>query len=128
MAESDRLEQGRQVAKRLFGERRAMIMEESLANMSSGFQEFVLQAFCIYDRPGLDWKTRSAVTIAVLASLGRAQEVALHIRGGLNVGLTKEQIREILTQVAVYAGVPVAVEAFLVANRVFEKTKQEEVS
>lgn len=125
MADQTRREQGRAVTRRLFGERRAQTVEENLGNMSPGFQEFVMESFGIYDRPALDWKMRSAITIAVLTALGRSAELVLHVRGGLNVGLTEEQVREIILQVALYAGVPAAVEAYVVANKIFEKVKQE---
>ncbi len=124
MADKTQFKQGREVTKRLFGERVAKAVEESLGDMSPGFQEFVMGAFGIYDRPALDMKMRSVITIAVLTALGRSQELVVHVRGGLNVGLTEEQIREIILQVAIYAGVPVAVEAFLVANKMFKKIKE----
>ena len=124
MAGKNKLEQGREVAKRLFGERVAKTVEEALGKMSPGFQEKVMEGFGIYDRPALDWKMRSVITIAVLTALGRSQELVLHVRGGLNNGLTEEQVREIIMQVSVYAGVPVAIEAYLVANKMFEKIKE----
>ena len=82
-------------------------------------------ALSIYDRPALDMKTRSAMTMAVLTALGRTAEMTIHVRAALNVGLTEEQIREVIMQVAVYAGVPAAIEAYQVANRVFEKVRGE---
>lgn len=125
MAEKITVDKGREVAKRLFGEKAAEMAEESLSNMNPGFEEFVLMALSIYDRPALDMKTRSAMTMAVLTALGRTQEMTVHVRAALNVGLTEEQIREVIMQVAVYAGIPVAIEAYQVANRVFEKVRGE---
>jgi 4-carboxymuconolactone decarboxylase len=125
LADKSKFEQGREVTRRLFGDKRAAIVEESLGKMSPGFQEFVMEGFTVYDRPGLDWKMRSAVTIGVLTALGRAQEMVLHVRGGIRVGLTEEQIREIIMQVGLYAGVPASIEAFLVANKIFDKIKEE---
>jgi alkylhydroperoxidase/carboxymuconolactone decarboxylase family protein YurZ len=124
MADKTQFEQGRKVTKQLFGERVAKAVEDSLGEMSPGFQEYVMGAFGIYDRPTLDMKMRSAITIAVLTALGRSQELVVHVRGGLNVGLTEEQIREIILQVAIYAGIPASVEAFLVANKMFKKIKE----
>ncbi len=124
MPEKTKIEQGREVTRRLFGERVAKTVEETLGKMYPGFHDFVMEGFGVYDRPALDWKMRSLITIAVLTALGRSQELVLHVRGGLNVGLTEEQIREIIMQVAIYAGVPVAVEAYLVANKMFEKIKE----
>jgi|TARA_Y100000310_G_C20166914_1_gene571768 alkylhydroperoxidase/carboxymuconolactone decarboxylase family protein YurZ len=125
LADKEKFEQGREVVKRLFGDKRAAIIEENLGKFSPGFQEFVMDGFTIYDRPGLDWKMRSAVTIATLTATGRAQELVLHVRGGIRVGLTEEQIREIIMQVALYAGVPGSIEAFIVANKIFDKIKEE---
>ena len=125
MAEKITVDKGREVAKQLFGQKAAEMAEESLGNMNPGFEEFVMMALSIYDRPALDMKTRSAMTMAVLTALGRTQEMTIHVRAALNVGLTEEQIREVIMQVAVYAGVPAAIEAYQVANRVFEKVRGE---
>ncbi len=125
MADKSKIEQGREVVKRLFGDKRAAIIEENLGKMAPGFPEFIMEGFTIYDRPGLDRKMRSAVTIGVLTALGRANELVLHVRGGIRVGLTEEEIREIIMQVALYAGIPTTIEAFVVANKIFDKIKEE---
>jgi len=125
MAEKITVDKGREVAKRLFGQKAAEMAEQSLSNMNPGFEEFVMMALSLYDRPALDMKMRSAMTMAVLTALGRTQEMSIHVRAALNVGLTEEQIREVIMQVAVYAGVPAAIEAYQVANRVFEKVRGE---
>lgn len=72
----------------------------------------------IWTRPGLDRRTRSCVTIAMLVALGRHEELALHLRGALNNGLTRDEIKEVLLQTAVYCGVPAANSAFKVAAEV----------
>jgi 4-carboxymuconolactone decarboxylase len=74
-----------------------------------------------WTRPGLDLKTRSVVTLAVLAALGRTQEIRGHVRGGLNNGLTPDEIRELFLHVACYAGFPAAIEALRVAGDVFQE-------
>ena len=71
----------------------------------------------VWSRPGLDRRSRSIATIATLAAL-RADELALHVRAGLNNGLTPEEIGEVLLHISVYAGVPAAVNAFGIAERV----------
>ncbi len=84
-------------------------------------QEFTTK-YCwgaIWTRPGLDRKTRSIINLAMLAALNRPHEVRLHVRGALNNGLTREEIREIFLQVAIYCGVPAALDAFRVAKEVF---------
>ena len=78
------------------------------------FQEYVtMQAWdAVWNRPGLDRKTRSIINLAVLTALGRSTELALHARGALNNGVTPEEIREVFIQLGGYAGFPAAVEAF----------------
>ena len=72
-------------------------------------------------RPGLERKTRSMLNLAMLSALGRTHELKLHINGALNNGLTKEEIREVFLQVAIYCGVPAAVESFRSAKEVFKE-------
>ena len=125
MAEKSSRERGREVARKLLGEETAKTAEEALGNMSPAFQEWVMESFAVYDGPALDFKTRRVITIAVLIALGRSQELDLHLRTSLLTdALTKEQIKAIITQVAFYAGVPFGVDAFRVANKVFEDIKE----
>ncbi len=83
-------------------------------------QEFITEHAwgSVWCRPGLDLATRSLVTLAMLAALGRGHELAGHVRGALNNGVTPEAIREVLLQAAVYCGVPLAAEAFRHAEAV----------
>ena len=124
MAYSKKYEQGRDITKQLFGEELARLVEDSLGKMSPYFQERVIEGFAFYSRPILDLKLRSAITIAALTALGRSQELVLHVRGGINVGFTEDQIREIMIQVSGYAGVPIATEALLIANEVFQQLRE----
>jgi 4-carboxymuconolactone decarboxylase len=76
----------------------------------------------IYSRPQLDLKSREIATIAALAALGNAQpQLKVHIEGALNVGCTREEIVEVLIQMAVYAGFPAALNALFAAREVFEQ-------
>lgn len=84
----------------------------------------LLNTYCwndVWNRPGLPRQTRSMLNLAMLAALGRTHELKLHINGALNNGLTKEQIREVFLQVAIYCGVPAAVECFRSAREVFKE-------
>ena len=85
------------------------------------FQELVTD-YCwgaVWAREGLPRKSRSLVNLGMLAALNRSHELKLHVRGALNNGVTREEIREVLMQVAIYCGVPAAVEAFRCAREVF---------
>lgn len=84
-------------------------------------QELVTQ-YCwgeIWGRPGLDKKTRSLLNLAMISALNRPHEVRAHVKGALTNGVTKEEIREVFLQVAIYCGVPAGVDSFRIAKEVF---------
>ena len=80
------------------------------------FQDFITRYAWgeIWARPGLDRRTRSCITIAALVALSREQELAMHIRAALRNGVTRDEIKEVLLQSAVYCGVPAANGAFAI--------------
>ena len=86
-------------------------------------QELVTQ-YCwgeIWGRSGLDRKTRSLLNLAMLSALNRPHEVKMHVRGALKNGVTKDEIKEVFLQVAIYCGVPAAVDSFRTAREVFKE-------
>lgn len=76
----------------------------------------------VWCRGGLDLKTRSLITVSMLTALGRAHELKGHIRGALNNGASMEEIREVLLHAAIYCGVPLASDAFRVAQEVLNES------
>ena len=76
----------------------------------------------VWQRPGLDLKTRSLITIAMLTALGKQHELKGHVRGALNNGASVTEIQEVLLHASIYCGVPTAVEAFRSAAEVIDKT------
>ncbi|MFE2757481.1 4-carboxymuconolactone decarboxylase [Actinosynnema sp. NPDC059335] len=87
---------------------------------TADFQDFITRYAWgeVWARPGLDRRTRSCVTLALLAALGHERELAMHVPAALRNGVTADEIKEVLLQVGVYAGVPAANRAFAVAQRV----------
>jgi 4-carboxymuconolactone decarboxylase len=84
-------------------------------------QELVTE-YCwgaVWGREGLDRKTRSMLNLAMISSLNRPNELKVHIAGALRNGVTREEIREVFMQVAIYCGVPAAVDSFRLAREVF---------
>ena len=80
--------------------------------------------FCwnaIWNRPGLDRRSRSLLNLGMIAALGRMHEFRIHVAGALNNGLTKEEIREVILQIAFYCGGPAALDANRVATEVFKE-------
>ena len=75
----------------------------------------------IWGRPGLDRRTRSFINLAMISALNRPHEVKAHIKGALNNGLTKDDIKEVFLQVAIYCGVPAGVDSFRAAQEVFKE-------
>jgi 4-carboxymuconolactone decarboxylase len=85
-------------------------------------QELVTE-YCwneIWNRPGLDRRTRSIINLAMLTALNRPHELKLHVRGAINNGLTKADIQEVFLQTAIYCGVPAAIDSFRGAKEVFK--------
>jgi 4-carboxymuconolactone decarboxylase len=87
------------------------------------FQDFITRCAwgSVWARPGLDRRTRSAITLALLAALGRERELGMHVRGALRNGLSEDEIAEVLLHTAVYAGVPAANAAFATVQGVLNE-------
>nr|QEO73651.1 hypothetical protein [uncultured bacterium] len=85
---------------------------------TADFQDFITRYAWgeVWTRPGLDRRVRSCITLAMLATLGHEQELAMHVRAALRNGVTPEEIKEVLLQVGIYAGVPAANRAFATAQ------------
>src|SRR5215471_14264024 len=113
---------GMRVRKEVLGSEHVEQVQARTSEFDAGFQRFITETAwgSIWARPDLDRRTRSLVTIAILAALGR-EELALHLRGSRNIGVDPHEIAEVLLHVAVYAGVPAANAAFSLAKKEFAK-------
>ena len=111
---------GERVRREVLGDEHVDRAQARTTPFTADFQEYITRAAWgeVWTRPGLDRRTRSAITLAVLAALGHHDELALHVRAALRNGLSEEEIGEVLLHTAVYAGVPAANSAFAVAQRV----------
>lgn len=101
-------------------------VDAAIANaddFSRPLQEWVTQTAWdgVWNRPGLDRKTRSMLNLAMLTALNRPHELKLHLRGAITNGVTKAEISEIFLQTGVYCGAPAAVESFRIAREVFKE-------
>ena len=121
MTES-RFEIGMKVRKEVLGSEHVEQVQARTTKFDAGFQHFITETAwgSIWARPDLDRRTRSLVTIAILAALGR-EELALHLRASRNTGVDPHEIAEVLLHVAVYAGVPAANAAFSAAKKEFDQ-------
>ncbi len=117
---NDPYEAGMKVRREVLGDEHVDRAIEATTPFTQAFQEFITRYAwgSVWTREGLDRRTRSAVTLAVLTALGREHELAMHVRAARRNGLSAEEIAEVLLHTAVYAGVPAANRAFAIAQEV----------
>jgi len=115
-------ERGMRVRREVLGDAHVDRAEAAKTPLTEEFQDLLTRYAWgeVWTRPGLDRRTRSCITIAMLVALGHTEELKLHLRAALNNGLTRDEIKEVLLQTAIYAGVPAANAAFRAAQEVLE--------
>lgn len=123
----DLFDRGMAARKSVLGEDYVARAEASKTEFDADWQRYVCEHAwaAVWARPGLPKNIRSMLTIAMLASLGKHEELALHIRASGNTGVSREEVKEVLLQVAVYAGAPSANSAFAIAKRVYKEMESE---
>lgn len=123
----DSYREGMRVRREVLGEEYVDSAMEQTTPLTGQFQDLITRYAwgAVWAREGLDRRTRSAITVAVLAALGREQELALHLRAARRNGLTEAEIGEVLLHTAIYAGVPAANAAFAIAQRVLGDERPE---
>ncbi|HZI90375.1 MAG TPA: 4-carboxymuconolactone decarboxylase [Thermoleophilaceae bacterium] len=119
----ERREPGEQVRREVLGDEHVDRATERATGFTREFQDFITRYAWggVWTRPGLDRRMRSAITITAAVAGGHHDELALHVRGALRNGLTRDEIKEVLLQSAIYCGVPAANSAFAVAQRVLDE-------
>ena len=121
--EKEMFEKGLKIRREVLG---AEYVDKALStadDFNRPLQELVT-TYCwgeIWGRPGLDRKTRSMLNLAMISALNRPHEIKAHVKGAINNGLTKNDIQEVFLQVAIYVGVPAAVDSFRLAREVFQE-------
>jgi 4-carboxymuconolactone decarboxylase len=123
MSDSQR-EKGLRVRREVLGDAHVDKALAETTDFTTPFQDFITRVAWgdVWARPGLDRKTRSCITLAILTALKCENEIAMHVRAALRNGLTAAEISEVLLHTAVYAGVPAANQAFAIAKQVLEGT------
>ena len=123
MDERDRHAQGMHVRRAVLGDAH---VDRSIANttaLTDDFQDLITRYAWgeIWSRPGLPRHARSLITVGLLIALNRSDELRLHLRAAANNGVTRDEIKEVLLQCAIYCGVPAANSAFHTAQSVFDE-------
>ena len=120
-------ERGLKVRKQVLGADHVARAAAAQTEFDADFQRFITETAWggVWARPGLDRRTRHLITIAILAALGREQELSLHLRSIRNTGTSAAAVREALLHVAVYAGIPAANAAVARAKEIFAAAAQQ---
>ncbi|HKI13071.1 MAG TPA: 4-carboxymuconolactone decarboxylase [Candidatus Acidoferrum sp.] len=126
MDERDRHKEGLKIRCAILGEAHVERAQAAENEFNSAFQDLITRYAWgeIWTRPGLPRKTRSLITIAMMVALNRGDELKMHIRAALQKGVTREELREVLLQTAIYCGVPAANSAFHLAEEVLSEAEQ----
>ena len=114
---------GERTRREVLGDEHVDRAQARTTEFTAPFQDFIRRYAWgeVWNRPGLDRRQRSMITLAALTSLRAENEIEMHVRAALRNGLTPEEISEVLLHTAVYAGVPAANAAFAIAQRVLEE-------
>jgi 4-carboxymuconolactone decarboxylase len=123
MDDQQRYEAGMQVRRAVLGDAHVDRSLENRTEVTEEFQNLITRYAWgeIWTRDGLPRHTRSLLTIAMMVALNRGEELALHLRAARNNGVTRDEIKEVLLQTAIYCGVPAANSAFHLADRIFKE-------
>jgi 4-carboxymuconolactone decarboxylase len=124
VTDEDRVALGMRVRREVLGDAHVDRAVANTSEFTADFQDFITRYAWgeLWARPGLSRPQRSLVTLALLAGLGRHEELAMHVRAALRNGLTPAEISEALLHVAVYAGVPAANHAFVIADKTIKES------
>ena len=116
-------ERGMKVRREVLGDEHVDRAEQRKSSFTEDYQDLITRYAWgeIWTRPGLDRRTRSAITLTALIALGRFEELRMHVRAALRNGLEEDEIKEVLLHSAIYCGVPAANTAFKVAQEVLEE-------
>jgi len=111
-----------EIRREVLGDEHVDAAVERTSDFTADFQDLITRYAWgeIWARPGLDRRTRSAITMTALIAVGRFDELPMHVRAALRNGLTRDELKEVLLQTAIYCGVPAANAAFAIAQRVLE--------
>jgi len=123
MTEEERHAQGIAMRRAVLGNAHVDRAETRKTAFNGEFQDLITRYAWgeIWTRPGLDRKTRSCMTLSMMIALNRPDEFRLHVRAAFNNGLTRDEIKEVILQAAVYCGVPAANTAFHLAEEIFRE-------
>ncbi len=128
MNDANRYQQGMKIRRAVLGDAHVDRALAATTDFNREFQDFITRSAWgeIWTRPGLPRHTRSLLTLAMMIALNRGDEFRMHVKAAFNNGVTRDQIKEVLLQSAIYCGVPAANSAFHIAAELFQEMDREE--
>ncbi|MGA9552839.1 MAG: 4-carboxymuconolactone decarboxylase, partial [Candidatus Sulfotelmatobacter sp.] len=128
MDDANRYQQGMKIRRAVLGDAHVDRALAATTDFNREFQDFITRSAWgeIWTRPGLPRHTRSLLTLAMMIALNRGDEFRMHVKAAFNNGVTRDQIKEVLLQSAIYCGVPAANSAFHIAAELFQEMDREE--
>lgn len=114
-------EKGQQVRREVLGDAYVDAAAKTTTDFNRPFQELIAEYVwgTLWSRPGLDRRTRALINLGVLTAMGRTEEVKIYLSAAQNIGVTRDDVREVLMQTAIYCGIPAALDSFRVAQKFF---------
>lgn len=120
---NERYEQGQKIRREVLGDEYVDRAAKTTTEFNRPFQELIAEFVwgTLWSRPGLDRRTRALINIGMLTAMGRTEEVKIYLRAAPNIGVTQDDVREVLMQTAVYCGIPAALDSFRVTQQIFDE-------
>lgn len=121
--DTERYERGQKLRREVLGDQYVEEAARSTNDFNRPFQELVTEYVwgALWSRPGLDRRTRALINLGMLTALGRTEEIKIYLRAAPNIGVSREDVREVLMQTAIYCGIPAALDSFRVAQQFFDE-------
>ena len=116
-------EKGQKVRREVLGDKYVDSAAKMTTDFNRPFQELIAEYVwgTLWSRPGLDRRTRALINLGVLTAMGRTEEVKIYLGAAPNIGVSREDVQEVLMQTAIYCGIPAALDSFRVAQQVFNE-------
>jgi len=122
----DLYQRGDKVRREVLGDAYVDQATKAATDFNRPFQELVTEYVwgTLWSRPGLDRRTRALINLGVLTALGRTEEIKIYLRAAPNIGVSRDDVREVFMQTAVYCGIPAALDSFRAAQQVFNESER----
>jgi 4-carboxymuconolactone decarboxylase len=121
--DTERYERGQALRRQILGDAYVDQATSKTNDFNRPFQELIAEYVWggVWSRPGIDHRTRAMINLGMLTAMGRTEEVKIYLRAAPNIGLTRDDVREVLMQTAIYCGIPAALGSFRAAQEVFDE-------